>query len=80
LPRGEKRSICAGIFDYYADHGEHLLAPQTLPSPRGDGTLLSQPLGIIFGIQPWNYPCYQVVRFAAPNLMGWKRRAVEACF
>jgi succinate-semialdehyde dehydrogenase / glutarate-semialdehyde dehydrogenase len=66
----EEVDICAAIFDYYADHGEQLLVPQTLPSPRGDGTLLRQPLGIILGIEPWNYPCYQVVRFAAPNLIA----------
>jgi succinate-semialdehyde dehydrogenase/glutarate-semialdehyde dehydrogenase len=62
--------LCARIFDYYAEHGEHFLQPRTIRSPAGDATLLSQPLGVIFGIQPWNYPFYQVVRFAAPNLMA----------
>ncbi|MDB5513888.1 MAG: Succinate-semialdehyde dehydrogenase / glutarate-semialdehyde dehydrogenase, partial [Tardiphaga sp.] len=61
---------CARIFEYYAHRGEEFLRPQTLPSLLGDGTLLNEPLGILFGIQPWNYPCYQVVRFAAPNLMA----------
>src|SRR5579885_2682267 len=42
--------LCARIFDYYADHGERFLQPQTIPSPAGDGTLLNQPLGVIFGI------------------------------
>lgn len=62
--------LCARIFDYYADHGERFLQPQTIPSPAGDGALLNQPLGVIFGIEPWNYPFYQVIRFAAPNLMA----------
>jgi succinate-semialdehyde dehydrogenase / glutarate-semialdehyde dehydrogenase len=62
--------LCARIFDYYAENGERFLKPQLIPSPAGDGTLLNQPLGVILGIEPWNYPFYQVVRFAAPNLMA----------
>lgn len=62
--------LCARIFEYYADRGEQLLQPERLQSPAGDATLLSEPLGIVFGIQPWNYPFYQVIRFAAPNLMA----------
>ena len=71
ITEGRKEvELCARIFEYYADHGEEFLRPQTLPSPLGDGTLLNEPLGVLLGIQPWNYPCYQVVRFAAPNLMA----------
>lgn len=62
--------LCALIFDYYADNGERFLEPEVIPSPLGDGTILSQPLGVILGIEPWNYPFYQVVRFAAPTLMA----------
>ncbi|MDB5306153.1 MAG: Aldehyde Dehydrogenase [Gemmataceae bacterium] len=62
--------LCARIFEYYAEHSEQFLRPQAIPSPAGDATLLSQPLGVILGIEPWNYPFYQVVRFAAPNLMA----------
>jgi succinate-semialdehyde dehydrogenase / glutarate-semialdehyde dehydrogenase len=39
--------VCARIFDYYAEHGEQFLRPQTIPSRAGDGTLLNQPLGVI---------------------------------
>ncbi len=62
--------LCAKIFEYYATHGETLLQPQIIPSPEGNGTLLNEPLGVIFGVEPWNYPCYQIVRCAAPNLMA----------
>jgi succinate-semialdehyde dehydrogenase/glutarate-semialdehyde dehydrogenase len=67
---GHEVELCARIFDYYADRGEEFLRPQVIPSRQGDGTLVNQPLGVLFGIEPWNYPCYQVVRFAAPNLMA----------
>jgi succinate-semialdehyde dehydrogenase / glutarate-semialdehyde dehydrogenase len=71
IAEGRKEvELCARIFEYYARRGEEFLRPQTLPSPLGDGTLVNEPLGVLFGIQPWNYPCYQVVRFAAPNLMA----------
>jgi succinate-semialdehyde dehydrogenase / glutarate-semialdehyde dehydrogenase len=62
--------ICAAIFEYYARNGGEFLKPCTLPSPRIDGTLWQQPLGVILGIEPWNYPAYQNVRMAAPNLMA----------
>jgi succinate-semialdehyde dehydrogenase/glutarate-semialdehyde dehydrogenase len=71
LAEGRKEvELCARIFEYYAQRGEELLRPESIPSSLGAGTLVNEPLGVIFGIQPWNYPCYQVVRFAAPNLMA----------
>lgn len=60
--------LCASIFEYYAIRAHEFLQPQWLPSALPDGTLLNEPLGVIFGIEPWNYPGYQVVRMAAPNL------------
>lgn len=66
----EEVELCARIFEYYAENGERFLRPQVIPSPAGDGTLLNQPLGVILGIEPWNFPFYQVVRMAAPTLMA----------
>ncbi len=60
----------ADIYRYYADQGPALLADEQLPSD-GDGTAMVRkaPIGPLLGIMPWNYPYYQVARFAAPNLM-----------
>ncbi len=63
-------ALCAAIFDYYADHAEQFLAPEKLPAGRGEAMVESSPLGVLFGVEPWNYPYYQLVRFAAPNLMA----------
>ncbi|MGJ9423602.1 NAD-dependent succinate-semialdehyde dehydrogenase [Aeromicrobium sp. CF3.5] len=62
--------ICASIFAYYADHAVALLADQELPLLGGDGSALlrREPLGVLLGIMPWNFPAYQVARFAAPHL------------
>ena len=62
--------LCATIFDYYAENGERLLAPKEYDTPEGKGTLVHQPVGIIYGIQPWNFPFYQPSRVAAPQLMA----------
>jgi succinate-semialdehyde dehydrogenase/glutarate-semialdehyde dehydrogenase len=67
--RGEIE-LCAQIYDYYADEGEALLAPQKLSTRDGKGTLIHQPVGIIYGIQPWNFPFYQPSRCTAPNLIA----------
>ena len=63
-------ALCAAILDYYADHAEAFLAPEQLSPNRGEATVESSPLGVLFGVEPLNYPYYQLVRFAAPNLMA----------
>lgn len=62
--------LVSDIFDYYADEGEKLLSPTKLITKDGEGTIFNQPVGIIFGIQPWNFPFYQPARGTAPNLMA----------
>ncbi len=63
-------ALSAAILDYYAEHAEAFLAPETLTTPRGQAMVESAPIGVVFGVEPWNYPYYQVARFAAPNLMA----------
>lgn len=67
--RGEVELV-ASIYDYYADHAEEFLADETLDIV-GPGIALvkTEPVGVLVGIMPWNYPYYQVARFAAPNLI-----------
>jgi succinate-semialdehyde dehydrogenase/glutarate-semialdehyde dehydrogenase len=64
--------LTAQIFDYYAEHAQAFLAPKRLDtaSPNDDAMIVSAPLGVILGVQPWNFPYYQLVRVAAPNLMA----------
>ena len=63
-------ALSAAILDYYADHAEQFLAPEKLTTPKGEATVESSPIGVLFGVEPWNYPYYQIARFAAPNLMA----------
>jgi succinate-semialdehyde dehydrogenase/glutarate-semialdehyde dehydrogenase len=62
--------FCREIHDYYADHAEKLLADQPVEL-QGSGTAVIRrsAFGVLLGIMPWNYPYYQVARFAAPNLV-----------
>ena len=61
----------AAIYAYYAENAEAFLADEPVQLAWGEGTAVVRraPLGILLGIMPWNYPYYQVARFAAPNLM-----------
>jgi len=61
--------LVADILDYYAEHGERLLAEQALPGEPG-ATLVAEPFGVILAIEPWNFPYYQLVRVAAPQLIA----------
>ncbi|MDO9106726.1 MAG: NAD-dependent succinate-semialdehyde dehydrogenase [Methylovulum sp.] len=67
--RGEV-ALSANILDYYAQHAEHFLATEHLIPSTGEAMVVSEPLGVLFGVQPWNFPYYQLARFAGPNLMA----------
>jgi acyl-CoA reductase-like NAD-dependent aldehyde dehydrogenase len=56
--------------EYYAAHAEEFLAPQTVPTNASSSYYSYEPLGVILGIMPWNFPFWQVLRFAAPALMA----------
>ena len=62
--------LSADIIDYYAKNAERFLAPQQLKPGSGEAEVESTPFGVLFGVQPWNFPYYQLARFAAPNLMA----------
>ncbi|MFF5389675.1 NAD-dependent succinate-semialdehyde dehydrogenase [Streptomyces sp. NPDC013012] len=60
----------ASIYRYYAENAEKFLADEPIELLEGEGAAFvrRQPVGVLLGIMPWNYPYYQVARFAAPNL------------
>lgn len=60
----------AAIYEYYADNAEKFLADEPIELLAGEGSAVirRRPVGPILGIMPWNYPYYQVARFAGPNL------------
>ncbi len=63
----------ADIYDYYADHGPAQLADESVDlgaDAEGTAIVRRAPLGALLGIMPWNFPYYQVARFAGPNLMA----------
>jgi succinate-semialdehyde dehydrogenase/glutarate-semialdehyde dehydrogenase len=61
----------AAIYQYYADNAEKLLADEPIDLLDGEGSafIRRSSLGVLLGIMPWNYPYYQVARFAGPNLV-----------
>lgn len=63
--------LCAQIFEYYARHSHHLLAPQVLKvadPTEATAQVVHEPLGILLAIEPWNFPYYQIARIIAPQL------------
>jgi succinate-semialdehyde dehydrogenase/glutarate-semialdehyde dehydrogenase len=66
----EEAEFCQAIFDYFADEGPGLAADQEIKSISGGRAVVQKlPVGPLLGIMPWNFPFYQIARFAAPNLM-----------
>ncbi|MBB3082472.1 NAD-dependent succinate-semialdehyde dehydrogenase [Geodermatophilus sabuli] len=62
-------ALVASIYQYYADHVEEFLADEPLEiSGPGTAVVRTEPIGPLVGVMPWNYPYYQVARFAAPNI------------
>jgi succinate-semialdehyde dehydrogenase/glutarate-semialdehyde dehydrogenase len=68
---GEARAevgLAADILDYYANRAEQFLAPKPIPESLG-AVVEARPIGVILGIEPWNFPYYQIARVAGPQLM-----------
>ena len=63
--------FCAAIYQFYADNGPRFLADQPVDLLDGEGSAVIRQtsLGVLLGIMPWNFPYYQVARFAGPNLV-----------
>ncbi|MDV3130061.1 NAD-dependent succinate-semialdehyde dehydrogenase [Mycobacterium sp. 21AC1] len=61
----------AAIYEFYADNAEKFLADEPIELLDGEGSAVVKrgPVGVLLGIMPWNYPYYQVARFAGPNLV-----------
>ena len=61
---------CAGTCDYYAEHAEAFLAEQVRETDASRSYVRFDPLGVVLAVMPWNFPFWQVFRFAAPGLMA----------
>lgn len=62
--------LCAAICDYTAKEGPKILADDEREVASGTALVVHAPLGVIYGIQPWNFPCYQAVRYSISSLMA----------
>jgi succinate-semialdehyde dehydrogenase/glutarate-semialdehyde dehydrogenase len=61
---------CAGVCDFYAEHAARLLAPEAAATEARVSYVAFEPLGAVLAVMPWNFPLWQVFRFAAPALMA----------
>src|SRR5438046_1393645 len=63
--------FCVDIYGFYADNGPDLMKDEPIELLAGEGSAIIRrsPYGVILGIMPWNFPTYQVARFAGPNLV-----------
>ncbi len=61
---------CAACCDYYAGHAEAILADEVIGSDARKSYVAHRPLGVVLAVMPWNFPFWQVFRFAAPALMA----------
>lgn len=71
LAQGEAEiDKCASCCEYYAAHGEAFLSPEYVETEASRSYVAFQPLGVVLGVMPWNFPFWQVVRYVAPTLMA----------
>jgi succinate-semialdehyde dehydrogenase / glutarate-semialdehyde dehydrogenase len=61
---------CASVCDYYAETAERFLAPEEIATDAARSYVAFTPLGVVLAVMPWNFPLWQVFRFAAPALMA----------
>src|SRR6266446_2570499 len=61
---------CAWNCDFYAEHGATFLADEHVETNAAESYVAFEPLGVVLAVMPWNFPFWQVMRFAAPALMA----------
>src|SRR3990172_179116 len=61
---------CARVCEYYAENAEKILAPEVIPTEASKSFVAFEPIGVVLAVMPWNFPFWQVFRFAAPALMA----------
>ncbi len=61
---------CAWVCDYYAENAERFLSDEIIETDASKSFVTYQPLGVVLAVMPWNFPFWQVFRFAAPGLMA----------
>ncbi|HVJ52057.1 MAG TPA: NAD-dependent succinate-semialdehyde dehydrogenase [Aliidongia sp.] len=74
--RGEVE-FSARILSYYAKNAERFLAPVKLHPTHGEAHMESSPIGVVFCVEPWNFPYYQLARIAGPHLMAGNTLVVK---
>ena len=74
---------CAAVCEHYAAHAERFLAPEDAPTDAARSYVAFEPIGPVLAVMPWNFPLWQVFRFAAPALMagnvGLLKHASNVC-
>ena len=68
---------CAGVCEYYAQHGEEFMRSEPVTSDASKSYVAYHPLGVVLAVMPWNFPFWQVFRAAAPALMAGNALALK---
>ncbi len=68
---------CAWVCEHFAEHAERLLAPEPVSTDATESFIAFAPLGVVLAIMPWNFPFWQVFRFASPTLMAGNAVALK---
>ena len=61
---------CAWVCEYYSENAEQFLSDEIIKSDASKSFVSYKPLGVVLAVMPWNFPLWQVFRFAAPGLMA----------
>ena len=70
---------CAWVCEFYAEHAEKFLQARKVETEAEESRVIYQALGPLLAIMPWNFPFWQVFRFAAPALMAGNTAAFKTC-
>ncbi|MEB2312104.1 MAG: NAD-dependent succinate-semialdehyde dehydrogenase [Sorangiineae bacterium] len=68
---------CAWVCEHYAEHGPAYLAPEPVATDASESLVRFDPLGVVLAVMPWNFPLWQVFRFAAPALLAGNAGALK---